>query len=325
MHPQSLTYLRGTKARIARQEKRYVVRVFHPRGQYPRGSLSLPEALYFADDEIAFCVTHTMRWVPGDVEAPYTEMDWVTPDELRLISSVLLCEMESEGRILFYPVHHYSPIVNRQKLDLTRPDTIQALKLLVLDGLRKPEFGYNSETLNQCLRWRYSLIDEAQADLTRQADYWRRINPADLLLLRGLSALIKADMLSRYSEFFEEATICCFISLEASFRLILKRLASGGVRDPGSKDAAHWLHEHFDSHTGHAAPLGRYFEEFYDQRVMTLHPSSRFGDFAYAPLAHDDYYHLRGSLRSIFGYLVSGKHDRGFLEEVERLRDSRWV
>ena len=33
----------------------------------------------------------------------------------------------------------------------------------------------------------------------------------------------------------------------------------------------------------------------------------------------------RESLRSIFGYLVSGKHDRGFLEEVERLRNRRRV
>lgn len=65
MHPRSLSYLRGKKAGIARREKRYVVRVFHPRVRYPRGCLSLPEALYFADDEIAFCVTHTKRWVPG--------------------------------------------------------------------------------------------------------------------------------------------------------------------------------------------------------------------------------------------------------------------
>jgi hypothetical protein len=131
-------------------------------------------------------------------------------------------------------------------------------------------------------------------------------------------------MLSRYSEFIEEATICCFISLEASFRIILRKLEVDGVKSPGAKDAARWLHEHFDSHLGFEAPLDRYFEEFYDQRVMTLHPSSRFGEFAYAPLAVDDYYHLRGSLRSIFGYLVSGKHDRGFISTVERRKDGRW-
>ena len=125
------------------------------------------------------------------------------------------------------------------------------------------------------------------------------------------------DMLSRYSEFFEEATISCFIALEASFRIILKKLEQDGVKNPGAKDAALWLHRHFDSHLGFEEPLGRYFEEFYDQRVMTLHPSSKFGEFAYAPLARDDLFHLRGSLRSIFGYLVSGAHDRGFPEIIK--------
>ncbi len=250
-------------------------------------------------------------------------MDWVTPDELRLIGSVLLCEVEDEGNILFYPVHYYSPIINRRKLDLTKPDTIQALKYLVLGGLHNPEFGHNAGALEECLKWRYSLMEEGHADLSRQPDYWEKIKPTDRLLLRGLSALIKADMLSRYSEFFEEATICCFISLEVSFRLILKRLEAEGMKNPGSKEAAHWLHEHFDSHLGHAGPLGRYFEEFYDQRVMTLHPSSRFGEFAYAPLAHDDYYHLRWALRSIFGYLVSGSHDRGFAEKIEGFKSGK--
>jgi hypothetical protein len=56
----------------------------------------------------------------------------------------------------------------------------------------------------------------------------------------------------------------------------------------------------------------RYFQEFYDNRTRTLHPGSRLGDFPYAPLAADDYNHLRSVLPGIFGYLVTGKHTPEF-------------
>ena len=66
MHPSYLRYVRGKNTSTARREKRYVVRVFHPRGQYPRGKVASTEALYVADDDIVFCVTHTKRWIPED-------------------------------------------------------------------------------------------------------------------------------------------------------------------------------------------------------------------------------------------------------------------
>ena len=56
----------------------------------------------------------------------------------------------------------------------------------------------------------------------------------------------------------------------------------------------------------------RYFQDFYDNRIRTLHPGSRLGDFPYAPLAADDYSHLRSVLPGIFGYLITGKHTPEF-------------
>jgi hypothetical protein len=149
---------------------------------------------------------------------------------------------------------------------------------------------------------------------------WQRISPTDYLLLRGLSALIKADMLSRYSEFAEESIIACFIALEASFRMIVRRMTAEGIKQPTAKDAALWLHEHFDKHLGLDEPLEKYFEEFYEQRVQTLHPESRFGSFPYALVMHDDYVHLRSALRSVFAYLVSGEHNRGFLDQMRQTK-----
>jgi hypothetical protein len=39
-----------------------------------------------------------------------------------------------------------------------------------------------------------------------------------------------------------------------------------------------------------------------------------------ALLMYDDYSHLQQALRAVFAYLVSGGHDRGFLEVVSKRR-----
>ena len=155
--------------------------------------------------------------------------------------------------------------------------------------------------------------------MDRQSLYFAGISTRDYVMLRGISALIKSDMLSSYYEFFEEATVSAFIAMEASFRLITRKLEAEGVANPTAREAAKWLFDHFDKPMG-IAPNGveRYFEEFYEQRVMTLHPASRFGDTPYAPVSHADYYHLRRALREILGYLATGSHGPDFYAEVRR-------
>jgi len=307
----------------ARNEPRFVVRLFHPKGRYPRIRITQREGVFWADDEIVFCVTWSTRWNPVEEGAPYTEMDWLSPDELRFLGSIYLCELWDESHILFYPVPHYAPVINRITLDLTKAKILDGIRVLVQRELHSPLWPHTSALLQECATLRYAFADADQLDLSRQPLFWRNISTSDYVLLRGLSSLFKSDMLSRFSEFFEEATIQCFIALEASFQLILKRLKQEGVAQPNAKDAASWLHNHFDRHLGFQQPLERYFQEFYDQRVMTLHPSSRLGEFPYAPLMHDDYFHLRGSLRAILAYLVSGTHDKGFLAAVDKRGPSR--
>jgi hypothetical protein len=239
-----------------------------------------------------------MRWSCVDDDMPYSEMDWLALDELRYIGSIFLCELWEEQALRFYPITYYWPTINRKELDLTKSTTGAAIRDLVILEINRPTrgnyLGGQDTNLQQCLTHRYSLIEENCVDLSRQPAIWRNIKTNNHLLLGGLSALLKSDMLARYPEFIEEATISCFIALEVSFRLILKRLTLEGVKNPNAKDAALWLHDHFDKYLGFEAPVERYFQEFYDQRVMTLHPASRFGELPYAPLMVDDFYHLRG-------------------------------
>jgi hypothetical protein len=130
---------------------------------------------------------------------------------------------------------------------------------------------------------------------------------------------MKSDMLQGYYEFSEEAVHALYIALDASFSLVNRQLQKEGISNPTAHDAQMWVHNHFDAPFGLPRPeaSARYFGEFYEQRVMTFHPASRFGDLPYSPNMHDDIYHLRRVLRAVFGYVLLGRHDPGYEASVQ--------
>ena len=65
----------------------------------------------------------------------------------------------------------------------------------------------------------------------------------------------------------------------------------------------------------------KYFQEFYEDRVKTIHPVNKFGESPFSPIMHDDFSHLRRSLRSIFAFIVLGDHGPDFYEEVKRNKE----
>lgn len=296
-----------------------MVKVFRPLGQYPKTVISTPEYLYSADNDLVFSVTKATPYDQLKGEMPYSEMDWLAPDELRLLGSILLCERRDDALIRFYPIYRYGPLLDKKRLDLSDPEVGERIKLLIQFEARTRAADHTAAHLHECFTLRYNLVEPQRYNLERQRLYWDEISTTNYVLLRGIGALLKAEMLATHYEFWEEATVIAFIAMEASFQLIVRRLKLEGLKNPNAHDAAKWLHEHFDKPFGLPAPtVEKYFGEFYEQRVMTLHPSSRFGDVPYAPLMHDDYSHLRRSLREIFAYLVSGSHGPDFYDDLKR-------
>jgi hypothetical protein len=111
-------------------------------------------------------------------------------------------------------------------------------------------------------------------------------------------------MISRHHQFLEESINTLFISLEASFRLIIRILENRGVKNVTSGDAAAFIARPFNQE-----PREKYFEEYYESRIMTMHPESRYGIFPHAPLWADDCYDLRDALQEVYAYLVAGYID----------------
>lgn len=128
------------------------------------------------------------------------------------------------------------------------------------------------------------------------------IRPSDVIVLRGLSTLIKAGMLHFHYQFFEEATNTLYISMEASYRMVLRKLREAGYQQPTAKDAANFIHDAFYD----VNRLEKYFEEDYERRIASFHPESRLGAFSHPPMMADDYYFLFNDLLEVYRYLLIG-------------------
>lgn len=90
--------------------------------------------------------------------------------------------------------------------------------------------------------------------------------------------------------------------LDASLRLFLREMRKAGYVNPTAKDAGALLDDVFDNEYD----SNRYFTDFYEDRIKTMHPESRFGTYPSAPLAADDYYQLSESLRAVYDFLITG-------------------
>ena len=131
---------------------------------------------------------------------------------------------------------------------------------------------------------------------------YNNIDLNDSLMIRGLYTLIKAGMLKSHHQFFEEAIYSLFITMEVSYRLVLRELKNLGNKNPTSQDAMTYIHDAFYD----IYRVEKYFEEYYEGRIKSLHPESRFGIHPHAPLAVDDCFHLFDDMIEVYAFLICG-------------------
>jgi hypothetical protein len=152
----------------------------------------------------------------------------------------------------------------------------------------------------------YDLDSYAEIDKRRLGRLYRTIDVEDHLLIRGLGSLLKGAMLRCHREFMEHACMALWVSLEASFRLVLREMKKDGYVNPSARDAGKLLDDIFDSEY----ESDGYFEDFYEERIKTMHPESRFGTYPAPPLNYDEYSQLEASLRTVYELLITGHVDK---------------
>jgi hypothetical protein len=274
-----------------------IARVYAPCGWYWRDDLVLPSALYVNQGDLIFSACHfDIGTHSGNY---YSEFDEPTIEELRLMAALLLPIGWNCGMVILSP--HQASLAFDERIDFTESEAVRHIgeilrhkltlkqSLPCSDGPPPKAFGGVP----------YTYRDERSPSSLQRRIYYA-IDVSDHLLMRGLSALIKGPMLSRHTAFGDHALYALFIALEVSHQLIIRRLRSGGIPNPTSTDAARLIEEVF----GEDPSGGRYFEEYYADRIKAFHPESRFGVYPYLPLCNSDFFSLFYDLREVFRWLI---------------------
>lgn len=313
-----LGFLVGRELHRHRDTHCYQVTIFSPKGLYPQGTLHVTDGFLHVDREIAFSVVWGSSWQQLDPELPFSELRILSPSQLRLIAALMLCEKRNGARLLFYPEHDLNLKLRGGNLKLDKPETIEEIRTLVLTEASLQVNGRPKHGRDYSPQQPYESWPSTEFAFDRLATFWERLYPLDYVIARGLYALMKADMLCRYPEFWEEATISCYIALDASFAYIKRLLAKEGTANATAHDAAVWVHTHFNAAFNLPEPQDqdKFFGEMYEQRVMALHPSSRYGKSPFAPMMYDEYMFLRRDLRELFAYFVAGEHGQDYHDDV---------
>jgi hypothetical protein len=226
---------------------------------YPRGTFHVPNGFFHADEQIAFSVVLGDSWRTFDPDIPFSEFDWASPQELRLITALILCEVTDGPPIRLYPIVRLGPLLDVNELNLQSPETVAEVRALLLHHAAQPWSTRNAFSMLTRITCRtYDLTDPREFALDRQFEFWNSLASPNYVVLRGVYALMKSDMLSCHYEFSEEAVNSLYIALDASFALVVRQLQKEGNPSPSSHDAQVWVHRHFSAPFGlpHRKPPG---------------------------------------------------------------------
>jgi len=260
-------------------------------GRYWADPIRLEEAVAHKTESVMFTAC---RYIPGVKDREYyTEFDELADVEVRFLAAMIMAVGFDEGLVAPYPVsdsfaleydgplhdpdflHAAEKALRREIAGIRRLAT--SPPILAIDGA---PFEYHHRPLNPA----------------RLAEVFSAVSKDDDLMMRGLHALLKSRMVAMHAEFAEEANYALYVALDALFSLVRRQLMKLGNPNPSSHDAQTFVHGLFNEDRSGM----RFFEEFYDDRIMTMHPDNRYGIFRHAPISHCDFHSLFERVREVY-------------------------
>jgi hypothetical protein len=274
------------------------VRVFSPLGFYPLHSIALPDARLLVNDELVVSCVHVEPPELHGLEHSFDfDLEFLALEETRFFAAIALAVHPDDGMAYTYPLYGHVDV------DCGTDDDalIEAARELAVRPPQHVLWKRTSAPPPACggpaYRWRESGVN---IDRVLNLVCATRLN--DHLLMRGLGALLRADMCWQHFEIADAAVLQLYVALEVSFQMALRHLREQGVSNPTALDAGALVDaEIFNQRHG----AGNYFGDFYEDRIKTTHPSSRFGVFAAPPVSVDDYFFLRHALVEVYHWLIT--------------------
>jgi hypothetical protein len=223
------------------------VRLLSPLGNYPTEGFRHHEAaMVLSPDVCAMPTAFRKVQLPEDY---YSEIEFLSPFEVRLLASVILSRVPDSGSILLYPT----------QLAMQRPGPgFDLSEVGALDELMT-EFRVFVQSEPQYRKLHdppligglaYSFNEHASLRHAHQHEIFDAIEVSDHLVIRGLGALIRAFMLFTFGEFTESAGMSLWVSMEASFEIIKGILRAQGIDKPTAKNAGDFVDDVFDNQFG---------------------------------------------------------------------------
>ncbi len=270
------------------------VRIFSPLGHYPRHSIAIPGARLLVSDELIVSSVHVEPPEVHGLEHSF-DLEFLALEETRFFAAIALAVHPDDGMAYTYPLYGHVDV------DCGTDDAlIEAARELAIRPPQRVLWTRTSAPPPACGGPAYQW-HEAGVNVDNVLNVVCAIQLNDHLLMRGLGALLRADMCWQHIEIADAAALQLYVALDASFQMILRLLREQGVSNPTALDAGALVNaEVFNQRHG----PGSYFEDFYEDRIKTMHPSSRFGVFATPPVDADDYYFLRYALLEVYHWLI---------------------
>jgi hypothetical protein len=289
-HPPSLA-----RQRRRRPARPILVRLLSPLGLLPRHPVAARGARLIARDDLVVSAVDIKPFEKHGIGLEHhSDLEFMALEEIRFFASISLAVPPADGMAYVYPLVPAFNVERGLPDDVVLELAHKHLELFTKEGRRDvvlpPVAGGPS------YEWTRKGVN-----VERVAELVRDISLTDHLLMRGLGALLRANMAWEHREIAEAGQLLLYVALEASFQLILRVLRERGLQNPSRLDAGALI----DEIEGFYPSNMRYFEEFYEGRIKTIHPSNRFGIFPVALLEADDFYFLRRGLIEVYHWLIT--------------------
>lgn len=275
------------------------VTMMSPLGWYPNQTMVFEEAALVIANDFCFTVLRITEEQRG-----FSEVDALSPIEIPFLASLLLSRSA-----LPYP--YGGVALEAERVEELTVECLQECREHLVTQIEEwkshwqsTDWGWASSIHTPPLLGGHSYDFVAvPGEVTKiLREHYVKLSSAEPVMLRGLGALLKAQMAWKHGEFTDAACMYLWISLDAAHSLTLQKLRHSGVNNPSSKDAS----AHFNTIAGYETPWDKFFEDDYENRIRFMHPDNRFGAEIRPQLLADDYLELNDVLIPYFTYLLTG-------------------
>lgn len=285
-----------------KDKKRIVLRPLSTFSLLPENSYLNKDASLYISENLSFLATRIIE------SESYYELEWIKAEEVSLMSSLIISSHPEYGKMHLFPARWPFLVVDEDQ-DLSKINELKELHNFLKEEIMtqfKSSTNTNSwEELPPIITERnYSFNKNIRLNPEYQLYLFNKIDINDDLMIRGLLHLLKSAMLKCLSRsFIDTACLEIYVSLESTLQIILSKLKDDGMVNPSNKDASDYLLEAFDE----PYRLAAYYEEFYKDRIKTVHPKNRYGISKFVPLYVDDLYMLYNDLLRNYEFLITSK------------------